>query len=166
VSLEQELRRLLSPRLGLGYAAFLEGLVVGARASEVLSAGVDGGETFEGGEIASPEWNEAPAHLYELALIGVAVLPDDRLHRGGRDVVVPRGRREVIDLRGVEGFGDLLLVTFAVIASTHGERVSLHRTEAKLLLCQKQRSTQTVRLQGVGPNIGIWKISTSKLSWS
>jgi hypothetical protein len=52
----------------------------------------------------------------------VRVVADDGLD-GGSDVVVPRRRwSAVVDQVGVEGFDDLLLITFSVIAPTHQRR--------------------------------------------
>ena len=56
---------------------------------------------------------------HQLALAGVAAGADDGLYGGGRDVVVPRRQDEVIDLGGVEGLGDLLLIGLSVIAAAH-----------------------------------------------
>ena len=62
---------------------------------------------------------KAPAQLHQLALTCVTVGADDRLHGGGSDVVVPRRQRKVVDLCGVEGFDDLLLVALTVVAAAH-----------------------------------------------
>jgi hypothetical protein len=103
-------------------AAFLEGLAVRGGLGDGLGASVDGREAFEVGEAFSEERerDQSPAQLRQLALAAVAALADDGLHAGGRDVVVPRRQLEVIDLRGVEGLGDLLLVGFAIVAAADG----------------------------------------------
>ena len=106
-------------------ASFLEGLAVRARSGDGLGAGVDGRDAFDVRELLREERDQAPAQLHQFALAGVAALADYGLHAGGSDVVVPRRQREVTDLCGVEGLGDLLFVGSSIVATAHRKQVSV-----------------------------------------
>ena len=58
-------------------ASALEGFAKCARTGDRLGACVDGGDAFDVAEALGEERYEAPAHLHQLTLAGVAALADD-----------------------------------------------------------------------------------------
>ena len=106
-------------------ASALEGLTICARGGDGLGTRVDGGDAFDVSEVLGEERNQAPAQRNQLALAGVAIIADDGLHAGRSDVVVPGWQREVVDLGGVEGLGDLLFVGLSVVPAAHALDVQI-----------------------------------------
>ncbi len=49
------------------------------------------------------------------------------------DVVIPRRQDEVIDLRDVEGLGDLLFVGASIVATTHNELAAPSRSKQAVI---------------------------------